>query len=145
MRTKRFLFRLSSYILVVTSGLHLVGHFTERVTPKDEAGRTLLDLMQTYALDYFGLQRTMLDFMTGYSLTFANMAFFVGVLNLAIVRFHPRDRNFLQTVILLNVLFSGVQLCIAARYFVHPPIISFGLTLLGFGAAFLTPGEAEPA
>ena len=145
MRTKRFLFRLSSYILVVTSGLHLVGHFSARPAPTDETGRVLLELMETYRLDYFGLQRTMMDFMAGYSLSFAGFALFLGLLNLAIVRFHPRDRQFLQTVILLNILFSSVQLIIAARYFIHPPIISFGLTLLGFGAAFFMPAEAEPA
>ena len=142
---KRFLFRLTSYILVVTSGLHLVGHFAERPAPVDEAGQTLFDLMQTYHLDFHGIQRTMMDFLDGYSLSFATFAFFAGVLNLAILRFCAGNRPFLQTVIVLNILFSGLQLLIAVVYFIHPPMISFGLTLLGFSAAFLAPGEPEIA
>ncbi|MFQ5720095.1 MAG: hypothetical protein ACE5IK_11170 [Acidobacteriota bacterium] len=136
MTVKHFLFRLTSYVLISISGLHLVAQFAGRPAPTDATGRTLFDLMRTYHFDFFGLQRTMTDFLVGYSLSFVAFAFFVGVLNLAVLRFCGGDRAFIQTVLLVDILLAGVQFAISLRYFVHPPIISFGLAFVGFSATF---------
>ena len=143
MDRKRTLFRLAAYGLVITAGLHLVGHFAPAAPPANESEETLRRLLTSYRFNFAGISRSTMDFLRGFSLSFAALALFVGILDLAIARYERTGRAFLQTVILINLLFVGVQLVIAAIYFIYPPIISFAIVFLLLVGAFFAPAAED--
>ncbi len=62
MKKSTFWFKLASYAMVVTAGLHMLGHFAG-AAPANETEETLLELMTTYRFDFGGIERSMMDFL----------------------------------------------------------------------------------
>ncbi len=62
MKKSTFWFKLASYAMVVTAGLHMLGHFAG-AEPANETEETLLELMTTYRFDFGGIERSMMDFL----------------------------------------------------------------------------------
>ncbi len=61
MKKNTFWFKLGSYAMVVTAGLHMIGHFSS-AEPTNETEKTLLELMTTHRIDFGGIERSMMDF-----------------------------------------------------------------------------------
>ena len=118
MKKNTFWFKMASYALVVTAGLHMLGHFAG-AEPANETEETLLELMTIYRFDFGGIERSMMDFLNGYSLTFAATFFFVGVLNLAVIRAGAGDPSFIRTVTLIDSICTGVLLTVSIAYFIR--------------------------
>ena len=64
MKKSIFWFKLASYAMLVTAGLHMLGHFAT-AEPACETEETLIELMTTYRFDFGGIERSMMDFLQG--------------------------------------------------------------------------------
>lgn len=131
MKKSRFWFKFGSYSMLVTAGLHMVGHFVSH-EPANETEKTLLELMTTYQIDFGGMGRSMMDFLQGYSLIFAASLLFVGALNLVVARVRGDDQAFLRTITWMVAGYTAVLLAISVAYFIYPPIVTIGFVLLCF-------------
>ena len=101
MKKSTFWFKLGAYAMLVTAGLHMIGHFSS-AEPANETEETLLALMTTYRFDFGGIERSMMDFLQGYSLIFAASLLFVGALNIVVARARGDDHAFLRIMTWMN-------------------------------------------
>ncbi len=136
MKKNTFWFKLGSYAMIVTAGLHMIGHFSS-AEPANDTEETLLNLMTTYQMDFGGIERSMRDLLQGYSLVFAASLFFVGVLNLMVARARGDDRAFLRTMTWMAAGYTGALLAISVTYFIYPPIVTIGVIVLCFVMSLL--------
>ena len=132
-----FWFRLGSYAMMVTAALHTIGHFFGRPEPTNETEETLLTLMTTYRIDFGGMERSMMDLMRGYSLTFAAAFLFAGVMNLAVIRSQAANHSLIRTVTLIDVFYAAALLAVSMVYFIYPPMVLVGFVFLCFVISFL--------
>ena len=93
--------------------------------------------MTTYRFDFGGIERSMMDFLKGYSLILAASLVFVGVLNLVVVRARGDDHAFLRTVTWMAAGYTAGLLAISIAYFIYPPIVTIGFILLCFVVSLL--------
>src|SRR3989304_10143008 len=132
-----FWFPLGSYAMMVTAALHTIGHFFGLPSPTNETEETLLTLMTTYRIDFGGMERSMMDLMRGYSLTFAAALLFAGVMNLAVIRSQAANPALIRTVTLIDVFYAAALLAVSMVYFIYPPLVLVGLVFLCFVDSFL--------
>ncbi len=119
-----FWFKLGAWAFIVTAGLHLFGHFQEKVPPSNEAQRQLHALMESEKLVVGGIERSTWDFLNGFSLTFAVFSLFTGLVGLAVA--YRGDAALRRSTLILQCALAGILLALSLRYFIQPPIISFG-------------------
>jgi hypothetical protein len=145
MRKMNFPFRLGTYLLVITALVHLIGHFYKR-PPANDQERRLLELMTGYQMDVGGLQRTVQQILSGFSLTFSVLLLFVAALNLSVMRMAPDEHRFVLAVTLINTIGAGVLLVISAVSFPLPPTLLFGVAYASFALSlFLLRRSTGPA
>ena len=142
MKKSTFWFKLGSYAMLVTAGLHMIGHFSNPA-PANDTEETLLELMTTYQMDFGGMERSMMDFLQGYSLIFAASLVFVGALNLVVARTRGEDHAFLRTMAWMDAGYTTVLLTISVAYFIYPPIITIGFILLCFVVSLLVGAKRD--
>lgn len=131
MKKSRFWLKLGGYAMIVTAGLHMIGHFSSP-EPANETEATLLRLMTTYQMDFGGVERSMMDFLQGYSWVFAVSLVFVGVLNLVMIRTRGDDAPLLRAMTWMTAVYLAALLAISVAYFIYPPIVTIGFILLCF-------------
>lgn len=135
MNTALFFYKFGAYAMLADAALHMVGHFSG-LEPRNETEETLMRLATTYELELgFGLKRTLMDIVNGFSLTFASYLAFVGVFNLLIAKATRDDPRRLRSFTLANIGFGGLLLLISAMSFPLPPTIVYAVILLTFSAS----------
>lgn len=127
-------FRIGASLQIVTAGLHLIGHFSAR-DPANETEAQLLELMMSYRLDVGGVERTMMDLFQGFSLTFAVLLVYVGLLNLILLGHLRAGAKAFRWAALINLALTGVLVVVSALTFPLPPTVLFALSGLAFLAA----------
>lgn len=132
-RHARRWFRVGAWILLITAGLHTLGHVSGPLPPKNDTEATLQRLMREYQFQLGGVQRTTEDFLNGFSLTFSVFLLFVGLLDLLIAR--HLESSVLRRVTLLHAALAAGLLALSLVYFIPPPAVCFGLALVAFGVA----------
>jgi hypothetical protein len=145
MKKADLFFRLGNYTLIVTAGLHLLGHFYRR-DPVNQTEANLLELMQ-YEMNVGGLFRSTQQVLGGFSLSFAVLLIYVGLLNQ--IAAGTRSESLLLRVTILNAGFCGIMLGVSIASFPLPPIALFGIAFPLFLASLVlqkaTAAEAAPA
>jgi hypothetical protein len=132
----RRLLLIGCWLLVVTGGLHLVGHFSPPPEPASAEEAEMLRLADTVHRDLgAGFSRTLRDFVTGFSLAYGLWPLFVGWLGLVVARRAPGDAILLRRLALVAGLAAGAQTLVAARYFFLPPLVLYVLCSLVLLAA----------
>ncbi len=127
-------FRIGASLQIVTAGLHMIGHFSAR-EPANETEAQLLELMMNYRLDVGGVERTMMDLFQGFSLSFAALLVYVGLLNLLLIgHVRARAKGF-RTATLINLALTAALVGVGALTFPLPPTVLFALSGLAFLAA----------
>lgn len=126
-------FKVGCWILVLTFVAHMGAHLSGPPEPTDETQRQLLDLMRDYRMPIGGVERSMLELMIGYSLSFAMLSLFAGLTGLVVIRSAPPETTRRMAVLLAGL--TGILLGISVRYFIPPPMICFGAAMLCFAAA----------
>ncbi len=99
--------------------------------------------MTTYRFDFGGIERSMMDFLQGYSLIFAASLVFAGSLSLVVVRARGDDHEFLRTLTWMDAGYTTVLLAISVAYFIYPPIITIGFILLCFVVSLLVGAKRD--
>ncbi|MCB0280818.1 MAG: hypothetical protein KDD94_15035 [Calditrichaeota bacterium] len=131
------LFSIGSYILIFASLAHLSGHFAKKI-PKNESEKQLLDLAVSYRFQTYGsIERTFIDFLDGFSLSFSLSTFFVGLVNLVIVKLANDHQKLVSTITLINSVTCLLFFIITITYLVLPLIIFYGLASSFFLIAFI--------
>ncbi len=135
-KRRRMFFGIGAWASLLTAGIHLVGHFAPQPPPANEAEATLLRLMTTYRKELgAGFSRTTMDFLLGFSLTFALLLFWLGAMSLLVLRRGAADPAWFGRVCLLNAILAAVLLAISLKYFFLPPIVCVAVVFLAFAAA----------
>ncbi|HSG82073.1 MAG TPA: hypothetical protein VLC48_07480 [Gemmatimonadota bacterium] len=144
MRKMNFPFRLGTYVLLITALVHLIGHFYKR-PPANDQERQLLELMTGYRMDVGGIQRSVQQVLSGFSLTFSVLLLFVAALNLAVIRLAPEERRFVHAITMVNTIGTGILLVISAVSFPLPPTLLLGAAYAAFALSlFLQRRPAGP-
>ncbi|MCB1042713.1 MAG: hypothetical protein KDC35_07230 [Acidobacteria bacterium] len=131
------LFKWGSALFVVTGLLHLVGHFQDaRQAFAGAEGGIFWTLFNEFIFDV-GFERTMRDFLTGFSWCLFLLVVFLGVQNFFIsLRCHAQA-ELMQTLAAFNALLSAALVAVSYKYLVLPPLIQFSLTTLLFGWSYV--------
>ena len=133
-KTTRF-FRLGCWTLVATAALHMVGFFSPQPPPADETDAKLRELAETYHWSLMGMERSLMDFLHGFSLVFAVFAAFVGVLGLLTLRRGGGRPDLLRGHAVAYLVLAAALLALSLAYFIPPPIVSFAVATVFFGLA----------
>src|SRR6185295_9082174 len=113
-----------AWACLVTSAIHLAGHFAPPPPPANDAESALQKLMTTYRKDFgAGFSRTTMDFIQGFSLTFSLFLLFAGVLALLIASRPPQDEILGRRIRAAYAITMGALLAITAFYFFLPPLV----------------------
>jgi len=129
----RRLFLAGAIWLLLLGAVHSLS-FIKKQTPANETERQLLDLMSNYKFNVAGSMRSMENFMTGFSICFMLAALCCGLLDLAVVK---ERAALLKRISLVNILWLGVMVAVALRYFFIVPTTFLSVALLIFVLAWL--------
>lgn len=133
-------FRVGAIAALVTSAVHLVGHFSPRPAPESDAEATLLRLLTTYKKTLpGGVERTTFDFLAGFSLTFSVFLALTGALALIALRESAENPRALFGAALALSLGYGALFVVSLTYFFLPPTVCLGVAFLGFTASLIAP------
>lgn len=136
-RKRRFL-KIGSWIFLLTAALHTVAHFLGDQEPPDETGRQLHELAKTYSLP--GINHTMIELLSGFSLQFSTFGLFVGLVGLFVAG--SADERTVRRITWLECAVAGVLTGISALYFPIPPLVLFALAFLCLLVAAASRGPA---
>lgn len=129
-RGQRLPFQVATWTLFATALAHLAGHLAGPQPPVNDTERTLVNLMTTYRYEIMGWQRTLDDFMKGFSLTYT--VFMATMTGLGLVALRKMDAAGLRAFALVAAASTLVMLLLCIRYFVLPPTIFTATALLGY-------------
>ncbi|MEM9292074.1 MAG: hypothetical protein AAGD01_10375 [Acidobacteriota bacterium] len=127
MNAKKILFGLASTLLALTSVAHLLGHFATEAVGNNPTENQIYSLITTYIWNVAGTELTLWQLFRGYSLVFAALLAFVGVLNLAVLP--GSTRGLLNRITAVDLAFLGLLLGISLRHFPTPPTYAFALII----------------
>jgi len=143
-RFQRISFRTGAIACIVTAFIHLVGHFGPRPPAANETEATLRKLMETYRQDLgAGFERTMMDFLKGFSLSFSLYLLVLGTLALLLLRHSSRDASFMRRASAVCLFGTGALLVVSLVYFFLPPIVCVAVATAGFAGALAGGSQAE--
>jgi hypothetical protein len=113
-KRQRVFFRIGAWACVATAGIHMLGQFAPRPPAANPTEATLQRLLTTYQKDFgAGFSRTTMDFLKGFSLSFALMLLWAGLLSLLALRRLPEDAAGLTRVARVNAVLAGLLLAIS--------------------------------
>jgi len=122
-------FRMGCIVLMLTSMLHLVGHFSG-VEPSNDSETRMLELMIHYRLP---IGVTMMDLFNGFSLFFALSLLGFGLLGFSFI--HALEEPKRQMLMWIYTTLTGGMFAIGLAYFFSVPTAclaaSFGLIAAG--------------
>jgi len=142
---KKYTFWFKGAILFqfITGVFHLLS-FLNSPAPKNESEKQLFDLMSNYKFDLgTGFLRSMDDLMTSFSIAFALLLFFSGILNLFLL-LSKLPFRILKGVILINFFIYLICFISMELLTFLPPIICTGLIVLSLLVSyFFIPKESN--
>lgn len=127
MTTKHLIWLKVAIVLQFVTGLFHLLSFLNKSEPRNDNEKQLFDLMTTYKFDLgAGFLRSMEDLMTSFSIAFAILLFFSGILNLFLLKNNLPNKT-MKGVILIN--FIAYLICFISMTLLTflPPIICTGL------------------
>ncbi len=140
-KLQRILFRVGAIACLVTACLHLIGHLQGGAAPRNETEATLRKLMTEYRADVLGVQLTMQELLSGFSLCYGLLLAWLGVVTLLLVSRAGRE-PWMRAVAAVCALGALALLAVSYRYFPLPPTICAAVILLGFAGATIPGGKA---
>lgn len=128
--------RTGSVLSILTGALHLLAHLRPQ-QPESDDQRRLLDLMTRLRFDAGGVERSMMDIVSGLSLSFSVLFFMMGIhmgihgLRLA----RSEDAVVRREAALTYAATAAVLTGLGFSYFPTPPIVLNALMLVAYGVA----------
>jgi len=140
-RRQIIIFTIGCWAAIATAALHLVGHVSGPAPATDEAGRQLLELATNYKhLMPGGSERSLMDFLNGFSLSFSVFLALIGGLGLIVVKRGHGDGTLMMAVARAIALASLVLLVISLTHWFIVPSLLLALVAV----CFLTAGVRPP-
>jgi hypothetical protein len=140
-----WLFKLGCWVAFVTAGVHLTGHVVGPTAPANETERQLTELATTYKfLMPGGWERSLMDFVNGFSLTFSLFLATIGGLGLMVVKRGQGDPVLLMATARTLAVSSLVLLVINLVYFFLIPAAFILVMALCFLLASVSPPAPAP-
>lgn len=137
MSTFRAAYYTGAVLQMLTSPIHLIGHF-QKPAPTNDQERQLLDLLANYKMDFgAGFVRSMGDLFAGFSFQYSIFILMVGLINVLALR-QVREGPFVRTLCWVNFIFMGICSVNAYVYFFLPPLTLFVLPTVAFLIAAVT-------
>lgn len=136
------IFTIGCWAAIATAALHLVGHVSGPTAATDEAGRQLLELATTYTQTMpGGSERSLMDFLNGFSLSFSVFLALMGGLGLIVLKRGREDATLMMAVARAMALASLVLVVISLSYWFIVPSLLLALVAV----CFLTAGVRPPS
>jgi hypothetical protein len=142
MKNYSFWFKAAIFMQIITGVFHVIGIISER-KPKNDEEKTLFDLMENYTFDMgAGFIRSMGDIMLSFSITFALLLFFSGVLNFYVLK-NISDIKVHKGIIAVNI--GTYIICFVTMVVLTflPPVICTGLILLFLTISYMVAGTSK--
>ncbi|GIF16373.1 LIC_13387 family protein [Actinoplanes teichomyceticus] len=136
---------IGAWSLVVTGAAHagtVVAGAAVAAPPAEQAARRA---MAATHVDIAGLDRTLWQLFTGFSVAMALFIFALGALNLLVLRRAPHLFLDSRAVPGLNLGIVLAALILSVRFFPPPPIVLLTVSCLAFGYVLFRPRLAGPA
>jgi hypothetical protein len=138
-RRQRIALRIAAWACLVTAAAHTAGHFAGPRTPESDEEATLLRLMTEHQMPIMGMQRTLGDFLNGFSWIYTLLHVTLAALAFLVLRSRENAGLLDQAVARLSALVALLLLVIAVRYFVLPPIVCGAVVFAAFAVAAFPP------
>ena len=142
-----WLFKFGCWAAIVTAIVHLVGHIAGPMDVVNPTERQLLDLMTTYRFQLpGGAERTMMEFVSGLSLSFSVLFVTIGTTGLAVATRAQDDAPLVYGVARIATIASATMLVVALMYFFIVPTLFLAAVTTCFAvSAVKAPTAAEPS
>jgi hypothetical protein len=140
-RTHRRLFIAGCWAALITAVVHLIGHLSGPQPPQNDTERELMRLITTVRFALPGGERTLWDFMQGFSLSFALLLAMIGGTGLAIVRRAAADVQLMWTLTAFYAAGLVTLLTISLIYFFLVTTAFIAVVTACFVAALLVAGR----
>jgi hypothetical protein len=135
-RRQMVLFKIGCWVAIATAAAHMAGQLAGPPPPANDTERTLLDLATNYRIAMpGGSERSLMDFLSGFSLTFAVFTALIGGTGLIVAKRGREDAVLMQGVARANALAGLVLLAIALTHFFIVPTIFIAAMTLCFAVA----------
>jgi hypothetical protein len=136
-------FKIGCIAAILTAMLHMAGHLAGPTPPANETEVKLLDLATSYKMPLpGGAQRSLMDFQTGFSLTYAVFLAMVGGAGLVVRRRASGDPLLMLAVARVFAGGGAVLVAISLTYFFIIPTICVAFMTVCFAIASVASPEA---
>jgi hypothetical protein len=138
-----WLFRFGCWAAIATAIVHLAGHISGPEGVLDPTGRQLVDLMTTYRFQLpGGTDRTMMEFMGGFSLVFSVFFATLGALGLTVAGRASDDAALVYATARIAAIASAATLAISlTSFFIVPTLLIAAVTTCFAVSAVKAPGH----
>lgn len=119
-----WIFEFGCWAALLAAVVHLVGHLAGLPQATDDTGAGLMSLAGTYKFAFpGGVERSLLDLLSGFSLSFAMLVAALGVVGLAVARRGYED-ELLMTGVARPMAVAGIVLVIISltNFFIVPAL-----------------------
>lgn len=129
-------FRIGCWVAVITAVFHLAGHIAGPPEPANETERTLTQLATEYRIAMpGGGERSLMDFLDGFSLAFAVSLAVMGAVGLSVVKRAADDRLLMMAVSRALAAGSLALLVVSLTYWFIVPSFFLAMMTVAFGLA----------
>ena len=116
--------------------MHLVGHFSSFASPANDTERQLLESASQYRFAFpGGAERSLMDLLAGFSLSFAMLLAGVGGIGLVVAKRGYEDEWLMAGVARASAITGAVLLAISLAYFFVVPAMFIALMTVAYGLA----------
>jgi hypothetical protein len=129
----RRLFIAGAVMLIVIAAVHSISLF-QKPMARNDSEKQLMELMTNYRFTVMGSERTMNDFLRGFSISFGLASLGFGVLDFTLRR---ERAALLKRVALVNVIWLAVMTGVSWYYFFAAPASFLAVTMLIFVLAWV--------
>jgi hypothetical protein len=136
-RRQRIALLVAAWASLLTAAAHTMGHLAGPRPPADPEEATLLHLMTGHRMQIMGTERTLSDFLDGFSWVYTLMHVMLAAAAFLVVRLRRQDGPLILVVARFGAVVAALLVVIAVRYFVAPPIVCDAVVALAFGVASL--------
>lgn len=111
------LFRIGCWTAIITAVVHLAGQIAGPAAPANDTEAQLMSLAATYRVSMpGGAERSLMDFLTGFSLAFALLLAVIGATGLVVAKRGQQDPVLMSAVARVFAA-SGVALLVISMYY----------------------------
>jgi hypothetical protein len=141
-RRQLIIFTIGCWVAILTAAVHVFGHVSGPTPPANDTERQLMDLATNYQMAVpGGSGRSLMDFMNGFSLSFAVFLALIGTLGLMIRKRGHGDGPFMRAVSRALAAGGLVLVVISMTYWFVVPSLFLALMTVCFLLAAVAPPD----